>query len=92
VKRFYQVKHQVDDSVQYFEAGYLLGNGSDEEDESKSSRCSKAAKHDEEATTGDFNRRSTTAKSVMRATSRFWSIRESVLNSEELDDVTNINT
>lgn len=79
VKKFYQVKHRVDDSVQYFEASYLLGDGP--EDGSKTAgggRTSDAA-----------SRRSMLLRSVSMRSA--YGARESVLNSEDFDDVTNIN-
>lgn len=83
-KKVYQVKHKVDDSVQIFECGNLLGNGSDDEDETKKNKETEAV----------GQRRSVIDRSAStRSTSRFWNTRESVLNSEELDNVnvTNVN-
>ena len=88
MKRSYQVKRHVDDSVKYFEVAHLLGDGSDEDEGGDKTKAVEPST--DPAILAAQQRYEFFKRKAEVRTCRFASTRDSILNSEELDEITNV--
>lgn len=96
MKKTYRVRRTVDQSVRYFEAGYLakrLLHDRDDDDDEHGRRAAKSSSS--AAAAGSFQRQASTRSTQPFDYRRSASVRssfnyDSVANSDDVDDVTNI--
>ena len=99
MKKSYQVRRRVDDSVHYFEVGHFLGGGGakvDDDDKTKIVGRSNKPSIDRVGSRQQRKsqrRRGAILRSLSKRTQvRSSRLRDSVLNSQDLENVTNIDT